>query len=588
MVFLCIFGSSAMLAMETDPPRRNLKKRLFENITNRPSLIEAIKNDKNADAIEIMISKEFALVNEKDKQGLTPLYWAVEKQKPDIVQLLLKNGALTDSLHIIDTHNNTNSKRHRSNNLLNDNKDIGTSIPVFHFAISHGTPEIVQLLIDHYKEKEKSHRQLVETNQSAFDQMQTLVYQLNAHDPFGFTPLHYAAERDNKDIISLLSKNGANSFKKSSTSEWRGIDDSLFPDEWATVNNKKDTAKVLQKKISNPDCETHLHIAAASNNIPRIYTLLTNHPDMAMKKTNEEGNTPLHYAVQFAQENAVQTIVNLVDKKHDIVNIPNLEYDRPLHRCAQIRDPELSTKIADFLIQNGANVNITNTKKQTPLHLVETPECAKLLINKGANVNIEDTGSKTPLHYAAQFDTSGAIVELLLQTNANANAKTITGATPLHIASAYNNKEAVKRLLQVKDIDLDATHNKDLTTPLHYAINREFTEIATLLIESGADCNIKEYDQFTPLHYAANTNNLEIAIKLLAHNATVNTQDCYGLTPLHYAVKQENKDMINLLLMHKANTTVQTNDNYRPIDFTENEEIRALLDPTLSNQEKPV
>jgi hypothetical protein len=78
-------------------------------------------------------------------------------------------------------------------------------------------------------------------------------------------------------------------------------------------------------------------------------------------------------------------------------------------------------------------------------------------------------------------------------------------------------------------------------TPLHIAAlsskGAECAEVVDILIRAGADVNAVDEFNMTPLHYAALFGNVKVAEKLIAAGADVNTVDEEGKTPLHYAVE---------------------------------------------------
>ena len=66
---------------------------------------------------------------------------------------------------------------------------------------------------------------------------------------------------------------------------------------------------------------------------------------------------------------------------------------------------------------------------------------------------------------------------------------------------------------------------------MHYAPNEE---IATLLIDSEANLNVKDADGSTPLHWAASSR-FDVAKALIIAGANLDIKDSSGLTPLDYA-----------------------------------------------------
>jgi ankyrin repeat protein len=92
--------------------------------------------------------------------------------------------------------------------------------------------------------------------------------------------------------------------------------------------------------------------------------------------------------------------------------------------------------------------------------------------------------------------------------------------------------------------------DSDGETPLHFFANN--TEISRFLVENNADINIQNGLGETPLCRAAGANNIEIMRLLLEHGADVNAQDDNGDTPLHLAVINNSIEAIGLLLEYNA------------------------------------
>jgi ankyrin repeat protein len=109
---------------------------------------------------------------------------------------------------------------------------------------------------------------------------------------------------------------------------------------------------------------------------------------------------------------------------------------------------EPSLKAAQVLINwPKTDVNRLNAKGESPLMLAALKgqqDLAAQLIKRGADVN--KTGW-TALHYAA---SSGqlAIISLLIEHSAYIDAESPNGTTPLMMAAMYGSPEAVKLLLQ--------------------------------------------------------------------------------------------------------------------------------------------
>jgi ankyrin repeat protein len=93
---------------------------------------------------------------------------------------------------------------------------------------------------------------------------------------------------------------------------------------------------------------------------------------------------------------------------------------------------------------------------------------------------------------------------------------------------------------------------------LHVACNRRVpTAIFTLLIESGANINAKNYRQQTPLHFLASSHDVRSIAKtrhILLRGASVEALDWIWNTPLHIACEYNNPAAASLMLLSLDST----------------------------------
>lgn len=87
-------------------------------------------------------------------------------------------------------------------------------------------------------------------------------------------------------------------------------------------------------------------------------------------------------------------------------------------------------------------------------------------------------------------------------------------------------------------------------------IEREYVEVARLLIEHGADVNVKTSYEITPLMNAVG--NAEMLELLLNHGADVHATDDKGMTALAHAAQSGRYHTAMLLIKHGADITVET------------------------------
>jgi ankyrin repeat protein len=71
---------------------------------------------------------------------------------------------------------------------------------------------------------------------------------------------------------------------------------------------------------------------------------------------------------------------------------------------------------------------------------------------------------------------------------------------------------------------------------------------ATATIDAGSD------EGLTLLHIAAMNNSLDLASLLLDQGADIDAKDDFGWTPLHWTARKKYFDLASLLLDHGANT----------------------------------
>jgi ankyrin repeat protein len=347
-------------------------------------------------------------------------------------------------------------------------------------------------------------------------------------------------------------------------------------------------------------------LAALSRKHSRVAEfLLRRGGKVDVRGTNEQ--TPLHMAIEFTEEVAVDVVRFLLEHGAD-VNSQRDDLCTPLHVAASYG----AIDVAQVLLDRGADIDSRDDKGKTSLNLfLESgaqsgedidPRFARLLLEHGANVNARDEDHSTPLLLAMERK-SYASARILLEHSAEPNVKNNDGKTPLHLLSEgggdfsiEDNALDLARLLLGRGANVNAQDN-DHTTPLLLAVKQGLCKIARILLEHGADPSATKTDGKTPLYlvlkYKSHFKDEEILISsparsLLEHGADVNAQDKDHITPLLLAMQRNMYEIVRILLGRGAKPDVKNDKGKTPLhlllegDFTYEDDIpglaRLLLD----------
>jgi len=167
-------------------------------------------------------------------------------------------------------------------------------------------------------------------------------------------------------------------------------------------------------------------------------------------------------------------------------------------------------------------------------------------------VNLCDSEfQRTPLHWAV-LGGHDAVVLLLLAHHADANTRDSFGdRTPLLDAIASEADFIVAQLINAGAC-ADATDIRG-DTPLIFAVKQGSFIISKLLLEAGADPNIRDWHRGqSALSLAAERGQGKTVELLLGHNAAVGLADDQGIVPLEYALRNDNEDIARQMAERSA------------------------------------
>lgn len=260
---------------------------------------------------------------------------------------------------------------------------------------------------------------------------------------------------------------------------------------------------------------------------------------MDLSVTNDQGDTPLMYALKKSNSGAADQFVNAGAN----VNEKDSDGNAVIHWLA-IRG--WRTQARDVL-EKGVDVNTPNGEGKTPLELaVENgkTDFVKMLVEKGASPDARVGG--TTLLAEAIRNGETEFTDFLLKKGANVNLSSSDGATPISLAVAKNDTALVKRLASAgADLNKVSEGSKH---PLTWAMQKGDIELAKFLIEKGADVNARPAGGETALAYAVKKKDFELVNFLLEKNADPNLSLADGTAPLERAIL-DNQSAIALKLV---------------------------------------
>jgi ankyrin repeat protein len=384
---------------------------------------------------------------------------------------------------------------------------------------------------------------------------------VNAKDLDGTTALHWAVRRDDTEAVGLLLNGGASA---TATNRY-GINPLLVACE---IGNVEVIDKLLRAgadaNSANPAGETALMIAARTGKVAAVKRLVAAGADVNAKE-KVRGQTPLMWA---AAEN-------------------NLE-------------------ATTMLLEAGANANARTPAGFTALHFAVRAgniPVVKELAAHGANVNdaIQPAAVQRPAPAMRAAPPAQAPNAAAAPAGGAASA---AGAEPVRPAAAYGQRPAgagnnantsVTQLLQVFNTGSRRGGGIGGTSPLLLAITNAHFELASALLDLGADPNA-DGQGWTPLHQLAWTRrppvqhglppavptgtmtSLELAEKLLQHGADPNVRmtrepadgarnilNRIGSTPFLQAAKLADIPYMQLLLDYGADASIATAEGATPL-----------------------
>lgn len=125
--------------------------------------------------------------------------------------------------------------------------------------------------------------------------------------------------------------------------------------------------------------------------------------------------------------------------------------------------------------------------------------------------------------------------QIILKMGAKAGALNFMKQNSLHLATLGREDEGLQVttiLFSHNDCPNPSASDLDNMTPLHYSVARSHQNLSKLLLQNGADINIRV--QRSSIDYRTGNHHMPECKLQADQRRTSNSHNIYGLTPLHF------------------------------------------------------
>ncbi|PSN57942.1 hypothetical protein C0J52_00198 [Blattella germanica] len=465
-------------------------------------------------------------LNAYDDHGFSSLHYAVIENRPEIIEILIGNGA-DPNVRQLGTNDTpvywavalgrldcvrTLALSGASLTLFNSS-DVDKA--TIHLAAKLGKPEIVKYLLD----------MGVSPNFCSLEGWPPIIYGLEHPEVLevlvrrgadvnyvlksenGFTALLHAICSGYVFSVQKLLQMGAHWFIFCSKYKFMAVHWAAKYDRTCVMDFLVSAGADLSAMSRGPAKDQPIHIAAESNHANTLGYLMNK--GISIETTNSFGYSPLHLAVS-----------------------------------------NFSLEAMRFLIRAGANIDCQTAMLQghTPLHLAATkPEenvvsVVSFLITEGANWKLEDHSGSTPVQLAIERDNIYFLDEISKHVALNVHLRE---SDSVRLATRNNSCKALKWLL-ARGVSMEKFDDNGIL-PIHLASEEGFSEIVVTFLDHMMNVNARTSTGETPLHYAVYSKQDTVAELLLAKGADINAMDIYDYRPDHIAAMVGNINYFKLV-----------------------------------------
>jgi|CZKS01.1.fsa_nt_gi ankyrin repeat protein len=392
--------------------------------------LKATKDD-DLKTIETLLSVGFN--PNQPVHGYTPLWFAIQSNRADVVDLLLAGHA--DPNALVMTGEGLSQ--------------YGGNAAPLKLAVLNGNQRLALKLI-------------------------SAGARVDAKGPSGRTALFGAVTDVHLDLIRLLIDNGADVNVRDT--------EGASPLDEAVWNGSLDSVAILLAhgaRLNEPETQTGaapINEAAFMGRTKIVQYLVQFHPDLGIP--DKKGYRPLDNAIRMGKEDSAVLLLEAEPKEQQTPEF----FGKTMNAAIRKNEPALT----EALLRHGAGANDPLPSGSTPLDVAASAgagKVVKVLLDASADPNISGPNGTSPLEDASLkgFDS---IVSMLLDHGALVNRlNSGSGTTALYAAASFGKAEVVKLLLNRGANPALCGNNRK--TPYQAALENGYSEVATQIQNHG-------------------------------------------------------------------------------------------------------
>jgi len=477
-------------------------------------------------AVVMLLVQRGADINARDMKGMSAFHSAAASGQEQLVECLLTAGA---DINAVDHCGKT---------------------PIY-LAVEHGYSKVIKILAQHGAN-------------------------VGLRDLDGRSALHWAADNQQGEaMIQVLAACGAdvdiadnvNNSSPLHLAAARGFVNSCLCLLQCGANIR---AKDVHKR-------TAIHIAAHCCREGVLRALIAA-PGASCKDLDSLGRTALHLACEAGN----LPIARICIQAATPVNVVDAHGLTALHLASKSGVPQL----VHYMCAQGAAPDVqSDSLHQSPLHKAAISgngsDAILALLRAGAHHGARDSSGATALIAAAQVGDAAAVAMLTRAVEGDGlNTRDHTGRSALFWAVANNHIQAAEVLIEY-GAEIEATVESSGCTVLHIAVEHGHLDMISWLLKQSAAkwllaATDKEYG-VSALGVACACASNEAAVLLLEAGADPNIRDKRGRTSLHWAAESGVASLVGVLVQCEADKSVVDSDGCTAKQLAQTQRVQAML-----------